>query len=505
VQAISSGDPSTATNGGSTGDGASESYLGRVNFSLIDKYLFTVNVRDDGSSNFPSDIRWALTSSGAFAWKIKNEKFLEKATAINDLKLRLSYGLTNNQGIPGNTYVTQLTTVANGLSGTAQFQSNLANPYVQWEKTKSSNIGLDGALFNWKIDFSVDVYDRITDGLLLKEPFPQYTGTTTSYSPGAMAAPYVNVGSISNKGFDIRIGTTNIDTKIFKWKTDLTVSHNENKVLSLGSGGTDANLTEGASRTVVGQPIGEFYGYVYDGIFATANDFKTHALPADQSGNPLPISKSYGGIWYGDHMYKDLNGDGIIDTRDQTNLGSPYPAFTFGFNNTFTYKNFDLNIFFTGSYGNKVYNELAQAQDNPLTNTNYFTGVLNYARTALINPTGDATNVNNVYVTNPNTTILSLRNDDTNQNNRFSSLYLEDGSFIRCKTIALGYNFPKSVLQKVHMNSLRIYVNIMNAFIITKYTGMDPEIGSWNPLQSGYDSGYYPQSRVYTIGLNVKL
>jgi TonB-linked SusC/RagA family outer membrane protein len=505
VQSISSGDPTTAKNSGSTGDGASESYLGRINYNLIDKYLFTVNVRDDGSSNFADGNKWALTSSGALAWKIKNEKFLEKATAINDLKLRLSYGLTNNQGIPGNTYVTQLTTVANGLSGTAQFQSNLANPYVQWEKTKSSNIGLDGALFNWKIDFSVDVYDRITDGLLLKEPFPQYTGTTTSYSPGAMAAPYVNVGSISNKGFDIRIGTTNIDTKIFKWKTDLTVSHNENKVLSLGSGGTDANLTEGASRTVVGQPIGEFYGYVYDGIFATANDFKTHALPADQSGNPLPISKSYGGIWYGDHMYKDLNGDGIIDTRDQTNLGSPYPAFTFGFNNTFTYKNFDLNIFFTGSYGNKVYNELAQAQDNPLTNTNYFTGVLNYARTALINPTGDATNVNNVYVTNPNTTILSLRNDDTNQNNRFSSLYLEDGSFIRCKTIALGYNFPKSVLQKVHMNSLRIYVNIMNAFIITKYTGMDPEIGSWNPLQSGYDSGYYPQSRVYTIGLNVKL
>jgi hypothetical protein len=276
-------------------------------------------------------------------------------------------------------------------------------------------------------------------------------------------------------------------------------------VLSLGSGGKDASLVSGNSRTVVGQPIGEFYGYVYDGIFATANDFKTHALPADQSGNARPISKSAGGIWYGDHMYKDLNGDGIIDTRDQTNLGSPYPAFQFGFNNTFNYKDFDLNIFFAGSYGNKVFNQLAMNLDNPIQNTNYFTGALNYARPALINPNGDATNVNNVYVTNPNTTIVSLRNDNTNENDRMSSLYLEDGSFIRCKTIALGYTFPAKLLAKIKIHSLRVYVNVANAFIITKYTGMDPEIGSWNPLQAGYDSGYYPQSRVYTIGLNVKL
>jgi len=505
VQSVSSGDPTTATNSGSTGDRASESYLGRVNFNLIDKYLFTVNVRDDGSSNFPSNIRWALTSSGAFAWKIKNEKFLEKATAIDDLKLRLSYGLTNNQGIPGNTYISQLSTVANGLSGIGQYQANLANPLVQWEKTRSANIGLDGGLLNWRINFSIEYYDRFTDGLLLQEPFPEYSGTTTSWSPGAMKSPYVNVGSISNKGFDFRIGTRNIVTKNFTWNTDITISHNQNNVLSLGSGGKDASLTSGNSRTVVGQPIGEFYGYVCEGVFATANDFKTHALPADQSGNPRPISKSGGGIWYGDRMYKDLNGDGIIDTRDQTFIGSPYPAFQFGFNNSVTYKNFDFNIFFAGSVGNKVYNQLADTHNNPLNNTNYFSGALNYARTALINPSGDATNVNNVYVTNSNTTVISLRNDNTNENDRFSNLSLEDGSFIRCKTIALGYTFPAKLLAKIKINSLRVYVNVANAFIITKYTGMDPEIGSWNPLQSGYDNGNYPQSRVYSVGLNVKL
>ncbi|THU40132.1 TonB-dependent receptor [Niastella caeni] len=505
VQSISSGDPSTAKNNGGYGDGSSESYFSRINFSWLDKYLFTANVRRDGSDKFPVSGRWATTSSGAFAWKISNEQFLVNVTAVNELKLRLGYGLTNNQGIPSNTYVTQLSTSANGLSGTAQFQSNLANPYVTWEKTKNANIGLEGTFFNWRLNFSIDVYDRNTDGLLLKIPLPAYSGTTTGYSPGAMQAPYVNVGSISNKGIDIRIGITNIRTKNFTWKTDATVSRNINKVLNLGSGGDDASLVSGNSKTVVGQPIGSFYGYIYDGIFATAEDFKTHALPADQSGTPRPIANAGGGIWYGDRMYKDLNGDGIIDTKDQTFLGSPLPKFQFGFNNSFNYKNFDLNIFFSGNVGNKVFNQLPVNQTNPLENRNYFVGVLNYAKTALINPDGDPNNVNNVYVTNPNTTIVSLRNDNTNENGRFSNLYLEDASFIRCKNITVGYTLPKNILAKAHIHSLRLYANVSNAFVITKYTGMDPEVGSWNPLQAGYDGGYYPQSRVFTFGVNVKL
>ena len=505
VQSISSGDPSTARNGGGYGHGSSESYFSRINFSWLDKYLFTANVRRDGSDKFPTTGRWATTSSGAFAWKINNEKFLQNVNAINELKLRLGYGLTNNQGIPGNTYITQLATSANGLSGIAQFQSNLANPNVTWEKTKNASLGLDGTFFNWRLNFSVDVYDRNTDGLLLKVPLPAYSGTTTNYSPGAMQSPYVNVGSISNKGIDIRVGTTNIRNKNFTWKTDITVSRNINKVLYLGAGGDDASLVSRNSKTVVGQPIGSFYGYMYDGIFATANDFKTHALPADQSGTPRPIANAGGGIWYGDRMYKDLNGDGIIDTKDQTFLGSPHPKFQFGFNNSFNYKSFDLNIFFSGNFGNKVYNQLPVNQTNPLNNTNYFTRVLNYARTALINPDGDPNNVNNVYVTNPGTTVVSLRNDNTNENGRFSNLFLEDASFIRCKNITVGYNLPQNVLAKMHIYSLRLYANVSNAFIITKYTGMDPEVGGWNPLEVGYDGGYYPQSRVFSFGVNVKL
>lgn len=505
VQSISSGDPSTARNNGNYGNGASESYFSRINFSWLDKYLFTANVRRDGSDKFPANGRWATTSSGAFAWKINNENFLKNVKPINELKLRLGYGLTNNQGIPGNTYVTQLTTVANGLSGTAQFQSNLANPNVTWEKTRNANVGLDGTFFNWRLNFSVDVYDRYTDGLLLKVPLPAYSGTTAGWSPGAMQAPFVNVGSISNKGIDIRVGTTNISNKKFTWKTDITVSRNINEVLSLGAGGDDASLVSGNSKTVVGQPIGSFFGYIYDGIFATADDFKNHALPADQSGNVRPIARAGGGIWYGDRMYKDLNGDGIIDTRDQTFVGSPHPKFQFGFNNSFNYKSFDVNIFFSGSVGNKVYNQLPVNQTNPLNNTNYFTKVLDYAKTALVDPAGDRNDFNNVYVTNPTTTITSLRNDNTNENGRFSNLFLEDASFVRCKNITVGYNLPQTLLAKARIYSLRVYANVSNAFTITKYTGMDPEVGSWNPLQAGYDGGYYPQSRVFSIGVNVKL
>lgn len=511
VKSISAGDATTATNSGSNGlGGSSESYFGRVNLSWNDKYLITANIRDDGSSNFPANNRWGTTYSGAFAWKINNEAFLKNVKAINELKLRLGYGLTNNQNIPGNTFVTQLTTVVNGLSGIAQFQSNLPNPDVTWEKTNYYNAGLDGSFFNDRITFSLDVYDRETKGLLLAEPLPLYSGTSTGYSPGSMAAPYANVGSMRNRGFDFQLTSSNISNKDFTWKTDFTISRNVNKVLSLGNGGSDASLTqlsytnnEIVEKTVVGQPIGEFYGYVFDGIFASPKDFQTHAIPVDQSGKPYPISPAGGGIWYGDRMYKDLNGDGVIDSKDQTFLGSPIPKFQYGINNSFTYKNFDLNFFFSGDYGNKIFNQMAITQTNPIASTAYFSSVSNYARLALVNPAGSASDVNNVYVTNPRTTIVGLRNDNTNDNTRSSNLYIQDGSFLKCKNITLGYRLPANILSKIHVHSFRVYATVTNVFTITKYAGMDPEIGSWNPLQAGWDSGYYPQPRVYTIGADI--
>jgi len=518
VQAISGGDATTATNFGynslsdPTGGSAQESYFGRVNFSWNDKYLLTGNIRNDGSSNFPSYNRWVTTYSGGFAWKIKNESFLKDIKAITELKLRLGYGITNNQGIPGNTFVTQLLSVANGLSGIAQFQNNLANAAVTWEKTDYYSAGLDGTLFKGRLSFTLEAYNRLTKGLLLQVPLPGYSGTVAGYGPGSMQAPFANVGSLTNKGFDIQINSTNINAKNFSWKTSFTVSRNINKVTYLGAGGDDANLSKKSyvindiiQKTTVGRPIGEFYGYVFDGIFSTPADFKNHALPADPSGKPYPISPAGGGIWYGDRMFKDLNGDGIIDSRDQTFLGSPIPKFQYGFNNTFNYKNFDLNVFFSGSYGAKVFNQMAVQQTNPQNQATFFTSVLDYANLAMVDPKGSPSDVNNVYVTNPNTTIAGLRNDNTNGNNRPNSLMIEDGSFLRCKNITLGYRLPENLLSKISVRSVRVYANVSNAFIITKYKGMDPEIGSWDPLQAGWDDGYYPQPRVFTIGANITL
>ncbi|SEN43568.1 TonB-linked outer membrane protein, SusC/RagA family [Chitinophaga rupis] len=503
VQVISSGDPTTATNSGTKGQSAQESYFGRVNLGINDKYLFTANVRADGSSKFAPENRWVTTYSGAFAWKLNNENFLQGSKYVNELKLRLGYGLTNNQNIRDYAYTSTLATVATGLTGIAQLTQNVGNPYVQWEKTKYANVGLDGALFNWRINFSVDFYNRRTDGLVLQIPLPLYSGTAIGYAPGSLDAPYVNVGTVNNKGFDFRISATNIKSKSFSWKTDVTVSRNINEVLKLNTDG--ASLNRQYSKTVVGRSIGELYGYVIDGgVFATKEDFKTHALPT-KNGAPLPVGAAGGSIWYGDLKFKDFNGDGVINEQDQTFLGSPIPRYQIGLNNTFSYKNFDLNIFFTANTGNKVFNQLRVNGEYPGTSFGYLRALSNYAKLTLIDPNGSATDINNVQVTNPDTRIPGIRNDNTNDNNRNSDKFVENGSFLRCKTISLGYTLPESLTAKANIKYVRVYFNVSNAFIITSYKGMDPEIGSWDPLSAGIDGGYYPQPRVFTIGANVKL
>ncbi|MEI3798831.1 MULTISPECIES: SusC/RagA family TonB-linked outer membrane protein [unclassified Chitinophaga] len=503
VQVISSGDPTTATNSGSKGQSAQESYFGRINFGINDKYLFTVNLRADGSSKFAPENRWVNTYSGAFAWKLNNEEFLKTVKEVNELKLRLGYGLTNNQNIRDYAYTSTLATVATGLTGIAQLTQNVGNPYVQWEKTKYANIGLEGTLFNWRLNFSVDFYNRKTDGLVLQIPLPMYSGTAIGYSPGAMEAPYVNVGTVNNKGFDFRISSTNIKTKNFSWKTDVTVSRNINEVLKLNTDG--ASLNRQYSKTVVGRSIGEFYGYVIDGgVFATKKDFETHALPT-KNGVPLPVGAAGGSIWYGDLKFKDFNGDGVINESDQTFLGSPIPKYQIGFNNTFSYRNFDVNIFFAANIGNKVFNQLRVNGEYPGTSFGYFKSLNDYAKLTLIDPKGSATDINNIQVTNPETRIVGIRNDNTNDNNRNSDKFVEDGSFLRCKNISLGYTLPEKLLAKASIKYLRVYFNVSNAFIITNYKGMDPEIGSWDPLSAGVDGGFYPQPRVFTIGANIKL
>ncbi|WP_100615350.1 SusC/RagA family TonB-linked outer membrane protein [Confluentibacter citreus] len=507
VTNIGSGDAQTATNGGTKGDNALESYFGRLNFIYNDKYLFTANIRTDGSSKFAPDNRWVTTYSGAFSWKINNEGFLKDIKGINELKLRVGYGETNNQNIRNNAYLSLLGTVPTALSGSAQLTANLGNADVKWEKTEYSNVGLDVRLFNWRLNLTVDAYNRLTNDLLMQIPLPAYSGTTTDWTPG-IGSPYINIGSVRNIGFDLHLNSTNITKGDFTWSTDFTLSHNKNKILKLNTDGASLTANIGnqiVSETKVGGSMGDFYGYMVDGgVFATASDFENHALPATNDGVPLPITPNAGGVWYGDLKFKDLNGDGIITEKDRTYLGSPIPDFQLGFGNTFKYKGLDLNIFFSASVGNEVVNEMRINTEIPSTQYGFQKSLKNYAVLALIDPNGSPSDVNNVYVTNPNTTIPGLRHTNTsNQNQRFSDRFVEDGSFIRCKNITLGYTFPKELLNKIHLDNLRVYANVTNAFLITKYKGLDPEVGSWNPLRAGIDNGFYPQARTITLGLNL--
>lgn len=512
VTNISSGDAQTATNGGSKGENALESYFGRLIFIYNDKYILTGNVRRDGSSKFGPENRFVNTYSGAFAWKINNEGFLKDVKGINELKLRAGYGETNNQNIRNNAYLSLLGTVPTALSGSAQLTTSLGNSKVQWEKTEYSNVGLDIRLFNWKLGLTVDVYNRLTNDLLMQIPLPAYSGTTAEWSIGAIGAPYINIGSVRNRGFDLHLNSTNITKGDFTWSTDFTLSRNKNKILKLNTDG--ASLTASiygpdqiVSETKVGGSMGDFYGYVVDGgVFATASDFENHALPATNDGVALPVTPNAGGVWYGDLKFKDINGDGIITEKDRTYLGSPIPDFQLGLGNTFKYKNFDLNIFFSASVGNEVVNEMRINGEYPSTQFGFLKALEDHAVLALVNPNGSASDYKNVYVTNPNTTIVGLRHTNgSNQNQRFSDRYVEDGSFIRCKNMTLGYTFPKELLNKIHINTLRVYASVTNAWLITKYSGMDPEVGSWNPLRAGIDNGFYPQARTFTLGLNLGL
>jgi TonB-linked SusC/RagA family outer membrane protein len=508
VYAINSGDLTTATNGGSKGHGSIESYFSQVFMSFKDKYLVTLNLRGDGSSKFYKDDRWVTTYSGSIAWKIKNEKILANVKSLNDLKLRVGYGLTNNQGIRDYAYTSTLKTVTTGLSGIAQLTTKLGNKKVKWETTKNTSIGLDASL--GRVEFTFDIYNRKTDGLLMQTTLPLYSGISIGWSPGSIDAPYVNIGAISNKGFEFKINAAIVQNQDFTWRSDLTFSRNTNTVVKLNTEG--ASINKQYSKTIVGRSIGEFYGYVVEGVFASPVDFlgdpekgiEPHARPV-KNGVPLRAGPESGSIWYGDLKFKDINEDGIIDERDQTFLGSPIPKFQLGFSNSFNYKNLDLNIFFSASYGNKVYNQMRMSGESPTSSFGYLRALNNYAHLELYDPNKPSTDIENVYVANPDTKIPGVRNDDTNGNNRVSDRFIEDGSYIKCKNISIGYRMPDRIMSRTPINSLRIFASVDNAFVFTKYKGMDPEIGSWDPFGAGIDGGFYPQSRVFTFGLTVTL
>ncbi|MGB4577889.1 MAG: TonB-dependent receptor [Paludibacter sp.] len=521
------GDATTAANNGYSGANSLFSYFGRAFYSYNDKYLLTTTLRRDGSSKFKKENRWGWFPSAALAWKISNEDFLKDNSVINNFKLRLGWGKVGNQNIPDNyaylpTYGTSTTNWGTGLIAT-----NTPNEGLTWESTTSANIGVDLNLFKNRIEFIADVYYKKTDNLLLRSPLPSFAGTWDGDRPGYSSNPWVNIGSLENKGIELTLNTVNINKKDFLWRSNFVFSMNRNKVLSINTetgiltrtvNGNEYGVTDPTiiNISAVGQPIGQFYGYQVIGRFEKATDFYYKDADGNIHRTPvmfdLPIDEG-AGVWIGDYIYKDVSGpdgkpDGKIDENDLDFIGNPEPKFTYGIGNTFTYKNWDLTVFLTGTYGNDVVNYARRYLENPMRNiSNLFKNAINYAQTDLIDPNGP-NDYRNVQIVggDPHAPRLTQSTATSNHDFAFSDRFVEDGSYLRIQNISLGYNLPRQWVSKVGIKNLKIYANLQNVYTFTKYTGYDPEVGSsyenGNWL-SGIDNGRYPSPRIYTFGLNL--
>jgi TonB-linked SusC/RagA family outer membrane protein len=456
---------------------ALKSYLGRVNYGFNSKYLLTLTLRADGSSKFAPGHQWASFPSAAVAWNASSEDFLKKVTAISQLKLRLSAGQTGNSDIPAYQSYSQLgyyrynfgnTTVA-GFAPNSQY-----NPNLTWEKTAQYDFGFDLGLFKDRISITADVYYKKTTNLLLYLPLPATSGLTVITNT-AVTNPqqYENVGSVQNKGFELGIATHNL-TGGFVWNTNLVFAINRNKVLSLGGNGVNQFIPDSSLPSIikVGQPIGSFIGYKTNGLI--------------QAGGPVltPAANTSPGA----QNYQDINGDGkITQVADRVILGNAQPKFTGGITNTFSYKGIDLSIFLQGSYGNKIYNQQRAVLELGTGYTNATTTLLNRWT-----PTNTNTDVHSAFQ-DPAATI--------------SDRFVENGSYLRLKSLSLGYTFPQSVFSKSPIKKIRIYANAQNLATWTKYTGYDPEVSSneQSAITSGVDNGAYPNNKSFIVGIGITL
>jgi len=508
---LSMGDAATARNTGNSGYSMLSSYFGRLFYSYDDRYLLTATLRRDGSSQFVVGHRWGWFPSAALAWKLSNESFLKDNPTIYNLKLRLGWGKVGNQSIPDLAYTSTMTSVATNW-GTGMLSSNTANPELKWETTNSSNLGVDLGLFKNRIEFTADVYYKKTDNLLNVLSLPAYVGVS---GQGSTSAPWANIGSLENKGIELALNTVNVEKKNFSWKTNFVFSLNRNKVLSLNTESSviDVSMQEGSeitpvTRTAVGQAIGQFYGYKVIGRFEKATDFyyKDAAGIVKATAIPKGMAISESGVWIGDYIFEDVNKDGVIDESDRTYIGNPAPKFTYSIGNTFTYKNWDLTVFLTGSYGNKVVNYQRRWLENPRENTNLLNKATHYAVLSKINEAGPV-DYRNMYISGGDADMCRMASSSASStsNFRYSDKFVEDGTYLRIQNVSIAYNFPKRWLTKLHIDNLKLYSNIQNLYTFTAYKGYDPEVGSSNQsaLLSGIDNARYPSPRIYTFGLNL--
>ncbi|MCD8291428.1 MAG: SusC/RagA family TonB-linked outer membrane protein, partial [Prevotella sp.] len=492
------------------------SVFGRLTYNYNDRYLFTGTIRGDGSSKFARGNQWGYFPSASAAWRISEEAFMKNQDVIQNLKLRVGFGTSGNNNVDNNMYATDYGSGHYGYNGSDYITlvpgTTLGNANLKWEKTTTTDVGLDISILNSRINLTVDWYNNKSSNLLIKNSIPTSTGYTYQYQ---------NIGSIRNRGWEFVLNTINIRTKDFAWTMDLNVSLNRSKVLKIyGDGETNYFVQNYESRMDFkieeGKPLGQFYGLVYDGIYTT-DDFVQNEDGSYMLKDGVASLKGFNraSVKPGDAKYKaitgetDSDGNPVWSTDDRTVIGNASPKFTGGWNNTFTYKGFDLSIFMNFSVGNDVFNMSTQRFIGPyLANQNTLSIMTN--RFTLIDPlTGkESTNLSRLAELNPQqysgNIIWNISSNNKTAISDYSSYYIEDGSYLRLNTITLGYTFPKKWIQKVKLSNARIYCTLNNIYTFTGYSGYDPEVSTESSvLTPGIDNSSYPRSKSWVIGVNL--
>ena len=470
------------------------SYLGRINYDYKSKYLLTASFRADGSSKFAPENKWSYFPSGSLAWRASEEDFIKKGIpSISDLKLRASWGVTGNNRVGDFAAMASMngTYYYNGVDYSAIVPTSLANTTLRWENTAQTNLGIDFGLFEQRIVLTVDAYRKTTYDLLLNSKIPGSTGYTQATK---------NIGSVQNQGLEFTINTINIKSKDFQWSTNFNISFNQNKVLDLAEG-QNSLLTPAVNNSnsafyatnyaaIIGQPMAQMLGYVYDGLYQYS-DFNVSPSGAYILKNDVPCNTATRAnlVQPGHIKFKDLNGDGIITSSDRTVIGNPNPIHTGGISNTFTYKGIDLNVFFQWSYGNDIYNGnryMFESSKSAYQGYNKF-----------------ATYVNRWSPDNLNATIPVALGEADALGNYASTRTVEDGSYLKLKTVSLGYTFPSKLMNKIGMSKLRVYAAAQNLITWTRYSGFDPEVSVLSTaLTPGFDFSTYPRATTVSFGIN---
>ena len=473
-------DPSQIDNASEDGNGRRFiSYIGRLNYDYDNRGYINFSIRRDGVSVFAPQNKFATFPAVSVGWRLSQEPFLQNVKWLSELKLRASFGYAGNPNVPGNQYIPSInqsfqytfgnSTGSGGLVNGAGI-SRTFNPDIRWEKNEQLNFGIDGGIFKNALNFSIDLYQRKSIDLLLDVPPALVSGT--------FEAVTFNTGTLQNRGIDVTLSGLVASNKSFNWNASAVVSSYKNKVISLGilSGTLDegfARIGGGSKRIQQGAPANFFYGFVTDGIFQNYKEIAAHAV---QTAGTDPTTSTAPG----DFRFKDLNGDGIINDQDRTNIGNSVPTFTYGITNTINYKSFELTLFIQGSQGNKVLNFTRWYTEGGVSNGNYSNAVLG----RWVGP--------GTSNTMPRVTL-----EDPNKNSRVSDRFVEDASYLRIKNMRLAYSIPAKWSTKMNLKRAQFYVSAQNLATFTNYTGLDPEVGN------GVDIGFYPQARTFMGGVTI--